>query len=56
MTNIHSALICRKCRVPLEFHSSQVTGEPTDPHHVAVFECHQCGRLTAEEMQQLKAA
>lgn len=56
MTHVHANTICRKCRVPFEFHSTQITDGPTSPRHVTVFECQQCGRLTAEETQQLKAA
>ena len=56
MTQPHSNIVCRKCRVPFQFHSTQITDGPDNPRHVAVFECHECGRLTAQEMQQLKAA
>jgi RNase P subunit RPR2 len=56
MTQIHPNLICRKCRVPFEFHSTQIVGIPHNPRSVSVFECRECGRLTAEELQQLKAA
>ena len=58
MTPLRTHSICRKCRVPLEFHSAQTTAGPDYPREVAVFSCQQCGRLTAEEQlqQQLKAA
>ena len=56
MTPIHSNLTCRKCRVPFEYHSTQTSGGPNILHHVAVFECRQCGRLIAEEIRELKAA
>ncbi len=55
MTQLQST-ICRKCGVPFEFHSTQIVGAPNYVRHVTVFECQQCGRLTAEEMKLLKAA
>jgi RNase P subunit RPR2 len=57
MTPLRSNAICRKCRVPLQFHSAQITAGPDYPREMAVFSCHQCGRLTAEEQrEELKAA
>jgi RNase P subunit RPR2 len=56
MTQLHSKIICRECRVPFDFHSTQIVGAPNNVRHVTVFECRQCGRLTAEEVQQLRAA
>jgi len=57
MTPLRSHAICRKCRVPLQFHSAQITAGPDYPREMAVFACQQCGRLTAEEQrEELKAA
>jgi hypothetical protein len=56
MTKFSSPIVCRKCRLPFEFHSMQTANGPKGPCEVAVFECRQCGRLAAEEMQLAKAA
>ncbi len=34
MTHLHSTIVCRKCRVPFEFHSTQIVGAPNNVRHI----------------------